>query len=68
MYISASFSLFEFSKCPSWKKQNAIPLGKLSLKKSLYFAIYFMMGWGGGLSNFTYLILPLRKIGKMRVR
>ena len=72
LYISASFSLFEFSKCPSshrsWKKQNAIPLGKLSLKKSLDFAKYFMMGRAGGLSDFTYFILPSRKIGKLRLQ
>ena len=53
LYISASFSLFEFSKCPSWKKQNAIPLGKLSLKKNLDFAKYIMMVRGGGISDFT---------------
>ena len=35
------------------KKQNAIPLGKLSLKKSLDFAKYFMMVRGGGISDFT---------------
>ena len=52
----------------SWKKQNAILLWKLSLKESLDFAIYFMMGWGGGLSDFTCFILPPQKIGKLRVQ
>ena len=35
------------------EKANAIPLGKLSLKKSLDFAKYFMMVRSGGISDFT---------------
>ena len=35
------------------EKQNAFPLGKLSLKKSLDFAKYFMMVRSGGISDFT---------------